>query len=70
MYTLIHNVGLRKGLLAEAPSLLVAMMVAELFYKFHSFTLECLAFLPTWFAVSYLDTCVRSVWLGKQKVQV
>jgi hypothetical protein len=30
------------------PPLVVAFGVAELFYKFHSFTLECGAFLVTW----------------------
>ena len=30
---------------------LVAFVIAELFYKFHSFTLECAAFLATWFVL-------------------
>jgi len=30
---------------------LVAFLIAELFYKFHSFTLECAAFLATWFVL-------------------
>jgi hypothetical protein len=30
------------------PPLVVAFAVAEFFYKFHSFTLECGAFLITW----------------------
>jgi hypothetical protein len=33
---------------AEVPSLMGALVVAELFYRFHSFTLECVAFLATW----------------------
>lgn len=56
MYTLIRNVGLRTGVLKEAPSLLLSMLVAESFYKFHSFTLECIAFLGTWYAVSGICT--------------
>jgi len=52
MYTLIRNVGLRTGLVKEAPSLFLSMLVAESFYKFQSFTLECIAFLATWYAVS------------------
>ena len=31
-------------------------MIAELFYKFHSFTLECAGFLATWFV---LDAAVH-----------
>ena len=30
------------------PPLIVAFATAEVFYKFHSFTLECGAFLVTW----------------------
>jgi hypothetical protein len=59
MYTLIRHVGIRQWLLLEAPSLTLSMIVAELFYKFHSFTLECVAFLATWLVVSYL---ARLVW--------
>jgi hypothetical protein len=29
------------------------MIVSEFFYKFHSFTLECCAFLATWYALSF-----------------
>jgi hypothetical protein len=38
------------------PSGAVALVIAELFYKFHSFTLECLAFLGTWYV---LDLALR-----------
>jgi hypothetical protein len=31
-----------------------ALIVSELFYKFHSFTLECLAFLATWLVFDVL----------------
>jgi hypothetical protein len=42
---------------------LVSFVIAEFFYKFHSFTLECAAFLATWFvldAVLHLLTARRS----------
>ena len=48
MYALIRSTSLRSLLTAELPALLLSMLVAEVFYKFHSFTLECLAFLVTW----------------------
>jgi len=38
----------------HAPSAVVAILVTELFYKFHSFTLECIAFLATWYLVDQL----------------
>ena len=52
MYTLIRNLRLRDALLAEGPALLLSWGIAEVFYKFHSFTLECGAFLGTWLAIS------------------
>jgi hypothetical protein len=39
----------RLTLARSLPTGAGALVVAELFYKFHSFTLECLAFLATWF---------------------
>ena len=35
----------------QGPALAGSIVLAELFYKFHSFTLECLAFLATWFVL-------------------
>ena len=62
MYTLIRYAGLRNGMLAEAPALLVSLVVAEMFYKFHSFTLECGCFLVTWLAISSILS-LATKWL-------
>ncbi len=35
----------------EGPSLVGAWIIAEVFYKFHSFSLETGAFLATWFVL-------------------
>ncbi len=35
---------------------MIALVIAEFFYKFHSFLLECLAFLVTWFVLSFLQS--------------
>jgi len=35
----------------DATTLAVSLAIAEFFYKFHSFTLEALAFLGTWYAM-------------------
>jgi hypothetical protein len=69
MYTLIRDLGLRKALLAEALWLFLSMVIAEMIYKFHSFTLECGAFLATWFVVSYLGSLVRSAWSTRLHVE-
>jgi hypothetical protein len=52
MFTLITNMRSRESVLAEAPAFLLSLVIAETFYKFHSFTLECVCFLATWLAVS------------------
>ena len=52
MLSLLKTMTIRQLLLAEGPSLVIAMVVAEFLYKFKSFTLECLAFLATWVVVS------------------
>ena len=38
----------------QVPALALAWITAELFYKFHSFTLECAAFMATWFVFDAL----------------
>ena len=44
------------------PGLLLAFVIAELFYKFHSFMLECGAFLLTWWAIDLLvDRLARAL---------
>ena len=48
MYALIRSTPLRSLLTAELPALVLSLLVAEAFYKFGSFTQECLAFLVTW----------------------
>jgi len=50
MFTLIRMLPLRLLLAEQLPALLGAWLIAELFYRFHSFSLECGAFLLTWLA--------------------
>lgn len=49
MYTLVRLVPWKRLALEQAPAMALAWVMAESFYKFHSFTLECAAFLATWF---------------------
>jgi hypothetical protein len=51
MYELVRTIPSRWLLAEQLPALTISLFVAELFYKFHSFTLECLAFLATWWVV-------------------
>lgn len=54
MYTLINRIGLKSLVILEGPSLLVAWLLAESFYKFGSFTLEALSFFGTWYLLGLL----------------
>lgn len=51
MFTMIRTLPLRRLLGEQLPALLLAWVLAESFYRFHSFTLECAAFLATWFVL-------------------
>jgi hypothetical protein len=51
MYTLIRLLLPQQLLLEQVPTLAASFVIAELLYKFHSFTLECIAFLATWFVL-------------------
>jgi hypothetical protein len=72
MHTLVRSLRLREAVLAEGPAFLVALTCAEAFFKFHSFTLECVCFLATWWALSFLlsraiarPTCERGPRPGR-----
>src|SRR2546423_14092987 len=53
MYLLTKSRGLRLAA-QETLGAICALFVAEMFYRFHSFTLECAAFLATWYGFSWL----------------
>jgi len=56
MFSLIKEFGTRVALEKEAPSLLISFGIAEFFYRFGSFGLECIAFLVTWFVLSWIQS--------------
>jgi hypothetical protein len=58
MYLLTKSRGLRLTA-HESLTAIFALFVAETFYRFHSFTLECLAFLATWYGFSWALNAVR-----------
>jgi hypothetical protein len=58
MYTLLRLLSVKRLTYEQVPTLTLAWIIAELFYKFHSFTLECGAFLATWLM---LDGVVQEV---------
>lgn len=60
MYTLLRTLPVDRLAYEQLPALATAWIIAELFFKFHSFTLECAAFLAVWFA---LDALIQKVVL-------
>lgn len=54
MYSLMRSHSPKSFFLTQLPSLAAAFVLAELFYKWKSFSLECLGFLATWFVLDWL----------------
>lgn len=68
MYTLLHLLPVKRLAYEQMPALTFAWIIAELFYKFHSFTLECAAFLATWFMLDALvQRVVRPLFTREKK---
>jgi len=51
MYTLFQLLSPRSMFLEQVTTIGISLIIAEILYKFHSFTLECLAFLATWYVL-------------------
>jgi hypothetical protein len=66
MYTLLRTVPLSQLIAMQAPALLASFVIAEVFYKFHSFTLECLAFLVTWLVIEGFLSAGRNLIFGRK----
>lgn len=64
MFTLLRMLSVRRLLIEQFPSIAAAWLIAELFYKFHSFSLECAAFLATWFVFDALVQFARHLLVG------
>ncbi len=48
MVSLLRSVPARRLLTEQVPCLSIAVGLTDIFCHFHSFSLECLAFLATW----------------------
>jgi hypothetical protein len=60
MFHLIRSMTARQLLVRQAPMLAISIVIAEISYKFHSFTLECAAFLATWFVLDGITQVIVS----------
>jgi len=61
MYTLVRAASRKQLVWQQLPVLSASLVVAEAFYKFHSFTLECAAFLATWYALDAAIAAARAL---------
>lgn len=62
MFKLIHDHSTSELIRQQFPVFAVSFLIAEFFYKFGSFALECVAFLVTWYV---LDAVMQ--WLRPNK---
>jgi hypothetical protein len=68
MYTLVRFLPIKQLAYEQMPALAFAWIIAELFFKFHSFSLECAAFLATWFMLDALvQRVVRPLFTSREK---
>jgi hypothetical protein len=70
MFTLISRLPLRELLYRQAPTLLAALLIAELFYKWHSFLLETGGFLLTWFVLDAVAGVIAKMIGVRKKADV
>ena len=64
MYKLMSGVPARQLLLRHAPTLIGALAIAEMFFKWKSFLLEAGGFLVTWYLLDLVVSMVEKA-LGK-----
>ena len=54
MYALLRSLAGPRMFIEQLGVFVVSLAIAETFYKFHSFTLECVAFLATWYVLDLI----------------
>lgn len=61
MYELFRHLRPKQLAFEQLPIFLMALTIAELFFKFRSFLLETAAFLVTWYVIGALYAGVKAV---------
>ena len=67
MHKFIKSMSIREIFIEQVPAVILSIFIAELFYKFHSFTLECLAFLATWYLIDLVISLLSKLFSSNQK---
>jgi hypothetical protein len=65
MFALIKYSTLPQFIAKRLSGLVASLIIAEAFYKFHSFTLECVAFLATWFLIDFVIELIANKFAPK-----
>ena len=58
MYTFLRSQGFTSFMTAEAPYFLISFIIANYFYKWHSFGLELMGFMVTWVVLSAIGNAI------------
>lgn len=65
MYSLVNALPARQLLWVQAPALIGSFIIADMFYKWGSFALECVGFLATWFVLDAIAKFLHDAFSGK-----
>ncbi|MEJ2640919.1 MAG: hypothetical protein P8010_15220 [Desulfosarcinaceae bacterium] len=69
MYSFFKALPTRRILSEQLPAFCGSLVIAEIFYKFHSFMLEALAFLATWYGLDWTIQWARKTLAGNTLVR-
>jgi hypothetical protein len=61
VYQLFRSLGRQELVVRQVPAFGASFAIAGAFYTFHSFYLECAAFLATWFVIDAAFSGVGSI---------
>lgn len=67
MYSLVNALPARQLLWVQAPALIGSFVIADMFYKWGSFALECVGFLGTWFVLDAAAKLLHDALSGKER---
>ena len=65
MFQFLRSIAASDLFLRQLPVFVLALLIADRWYKFHSFLLETAGFLATWFA---LDALVQGAVLLRRRI--
>lgn len=66
MYSLLRSLTGTRMFIEQLGVFAASLAIAEVFYKFHSFTLECVAFLATWYVLDLIVNRAHALVASKK----